>query len=105
MILWNNPVMKRVGFKLAMELRSTRRLLCEAHLFIAIIASFFDIFRVFIIQMIVKYLKQYNYIYNLCRLNEIHLEFAKLIFYKHRQKSASLFTLIIVKHICYTLSL
>ena len=34
------------------ELRSTRRLLCEAHLFIAIITLFFDIFRIFFIQMI-----------------------------------------------------
>ena len=80
---------------------ATYHLLCEAHLFIAIITSFFDIFRVlFFIQMIVKYLKQYNYIYNVCRLNEIHLEFEKVIFRKHRQKSASLFTLIIVKRIC-----
>ena len=84
-----------------MELRSTHRLICEAYLFIAIITTLFAIFHVFFIQMIVKYPKQYNYIYNVCRFNEIHLEFAKVIFHKHRQKSASLFTLIIVKRICY----
>ena len=84
-----------------MELRSTWHLLCEAHLFIATITIFFDIFRGFFTQMIEKYLKQYIFMYNVCCFNEIHLELAKVLFYKHRQKSASLFTLIIVKRICY----
>ena len=45
----------------------------------AIITYFFDIF---FIEMIEKYLKKYNYIYNVCCFNEIHLEFSKVIFYK-----------------------
>ena len=83
-----------------MELRPTWHLLYEAYLFITIITLFFDTFRVFFYTMIEKYLEQYIYAYNVCRFNEIHLEFAKVMFHKHRQKSFSLFTLTIVKRIC-----
>ena len=51
--------------------------------------------------MIEKYFIQYIYIHNVCHFNKIHLEFTKVIVHKHRQKSARLFTLIIVKRICY----
>ena len=40
--------------------------------------------------MIEKYLKQYIYTYNVCHFNEIHLEFAEVIFHKHQQKSTRL---------------
>ena len=53
------------------------------------------------ILMFEKYLKQYIYIYNVCHFYEIHLEFAKVTFHKHWQKSASLFIFIIVKRIHY----
>ena len=45
--------------------------------------------------------KQYIYKYNVCCFNELHIEFAKVILHKHRQKSSSLLTFIIVKRICY----
>ena len=46
------------------ELTATCHLLCEAHLFIAIITLFLDIFRVFFKQMIEICFKQYIYIHN-----------------------------------------
>ena len=71
------------GSNWGVEPRATRHLLCEAHLLLPFLLCSLIFIFVFIIQMIEICFKQYIYIYNVCCFNEIHLEFAKVVFYRH----------------------
>ena len=89
------------GSNWRVEPTATIHLFWGAQLLLPFLFYSMKFFHCFLIWMNWICIKQYIYIYNVCHFNEIHLEFAKVIFHKHRQKSASLFTLITMKRICY----